>query len=100
MVVLGQLAAGVDPGSIEVGQEMELVLGTLYEDDENEYMVWKWKPAVSEGEALTGQTRPTGAPGSGRRPDREARSGSSIAEQDPARAETSTPVRAGEERER
>ena len=45
MVVLGQLAEGVDPKSIEVGQEMELTLGTLYEDDENEYVVWKWKPA-------------------------------------------------------
>ena len=44
MVVLGQLAEGVDPKSIEVGQEMTLVLGTLYEDDENEYLVWKWKP--------------------------------------------------------
>ena len=44
MVVLGQLAEGVDPETIEVGQEMQLVLGTLYEDDENEYVVWKWKP--------------------------------------------------------
>ena len=47
MIVLGQLAEGVDPKSIEVGQEMELVLGTLYEDDENEYVVWKWKPATA-----------------------------------------------------
>ncbi|MCA9501950.1 MAG: OB-fold domain-containing protein [Spirochaetaceae bacterium] len=44
MVVLGQLADGIDPTSIEVGQEMQLVLATLYEDDENEYVVWKWKP--------------------------------------------------------
>ena len=44
MVVLGQLADGVDPATIEVGQEMQLVLATLYEDDENEYIVWKWKP--------------------------------------------------------
>ena len=44
MVVLGQLADGVDPNDVEVGQEMQLVLGTLYEDDENEYVVWKWKP--------------------------------------------------------
>lgn len=46
MVVLGQLAEGVDPESIEVGQEMQLVLGTLYEDDENEYIIWKWKPVA------------------------------------------------------
>ena len=35
---------GSDPAGLEVGQEMELTLGTLYEDDENEYLVWKWKP--------------------------------------------------------
>jgi len=45
MVVLGQLADGVSPDDIEVGMEMQLVLGPLYEDDEHEYMVWKWKPA-------------------------------------------------------
>ncbi len=44
MVVLGQLAPGVDAGSLDVGMEMELVLDTLYADDENEYIVWKWKP--------------------------------------------------------
>ena len=44
IVVLGQLAPGNDPAGLEVGQEMELTLGTLYEDDENEYLVWKWKP--------------------------------------------------------
>jgi uncharacterized OB-fold protein len=47
MVVLGQLAPDVDPASLEVGMEMQLVLGTLYEDDENEYVVWKWKPAAA-----------------------------------------------------
>jgi uncharacterized OB-fold protein len=45
MVVLGQLADGYSPDDIEVGMEMELVLGTLYEDEEHEYMIWKWKPA-------------------------------------------------------
>ena len=47
MVVMGQLAAGIDPASLEVGQDMELTLGTLYEDDENEYIVWKWKPVAA-----------------------------------------------------
>ncbi len=47
MVVMGQLAPGIDPASLEVGQEMELTLGTLYEDDENEYIVWKWKPVAA-----------------------------------------------------
>jgi len=47
MIILGQLADGVDPKSIEVGQPMELCLATLYEDDEHEYVVWKWKPAAA-----------------------------------------------------
>jgi uncharacterized protein len=44
MVVLGQLAQGADPSALRVGSEVELVLGTLYEDDEHEYVVWKWRP--------------------------------------------------------
>jgi uncharacterized OB-fold protein len=44
MVVLGQLAAGVDPKSLKVGMNVELVLGRLYEDEKAEYLVWKWKP--------------------------------------------------------
>jgi uncharacterized OB-fold protein len=45
MVVLGQLAGGVDPAALEVGQEMILVVEPLYEDDEHEYLVWKWDVA-------------------------------------------------------
>jgi hypothetical protein len=45
MVILGQLADGYSAADISLGQEMELVLGTLFEDDENEYMIWKWRPA-------------------------------------------------------
>ncbi|MEJ5255838.1 MAG: OB-fold domain-containing protein [Acidimicrobiales bacterium] len=48
MVVLGQLVPGVDIGDLSVGTEVELVLDTLFEDDEHEYLVWKWRP-VSEG---------------------------------------------------
>ena len=44
MVVLGGLATGADPSVLEVGMEMELVLGPLYEDDEHEYVVWQWAP--------------------------------------------------------
>jgi uncharacterized OB-fold protein len=44
MVVLGALADGVDASALEVGAEVELELGTLYEDDEHEYVVWKWRP--------------------------------------------------------
>ena len=44
MVVLGQLAPGVDPESLELGMEMELVLDTLFEDADAEHMIWKWRP--------------------------------------------------------
>ena len=44
IVVLGQLATGADADRLEVGMNMELVLGPLYEDDEHEYVVWKWRP--------------------------------------------------------
>jgi uncharacterized protein len=44
MVVLGQLATGADADQLEVGMQMELVLGPLFEDDEHEYVVWQWAP--------------------------------------------------------
>jgi hypothetical protein len=47
MVVLGQVVRGVGVERLEVGMEMELVLDTLFEDEQNEYVVWKWKPAAA-----------------------------------------------------
>ena len=44
MVVLGQVAKGVEASELKAGMNVELVLETLYEDDDNEYLVWKWKP--------------------------------------------------------
>jgi uncharacterized OB-fold protein len=44
MVVLGQVVPGYTVEDLSVGMDMELVLGTLYEDDEHEYLVWMWKP--------------------------------------------------------
>ena len=46
MVVLGQVTAGTDVSELNVGMDVELVLEKLYEDDDSEYMVWKWKPVV------------------------------------------------------
>ena len=46
MVVLGALADGVDASTLEIGAEVELELGQLYEDDEHEYTVWKWRPVA------------------------------------------------------
>ena len=44
MVVLGQVAVGLTVDDLEVGMEMELIVDTLYEDDDHEYLTWKWSP--------------------------------------------------------
>src|SRR5690606_5411315 len=46
MVVLGQVAAGVKIDTLSAGMEMELCLDTLFADDDNEYIVWKWRPVA------------------------------------------------------
>jgi len=51
MVVMGQVVPGVDVDALAVGAEVELVLDTLYEDDEHEYLVWKWRPVDGAGSA-------------------------------------------------
>jgi uncharacterized OB-fold protein len=50
IVVMGQVVAGVDVDSLHVGDEVELVIDTLYEDDDNTYTVWKWRKAEAETE--------------------------------------------------
>jgi uncharacterized OB-fold protein len=49
LVVMGQVVAGVGVDDLEVGQEMELVIDTLYEDDDHRYLVWKWQPMRGGG---------------------------------------------------
>jgi len=44
MVVLGQVVSGITVDDLHVGMPVEMVLDTLYEDDDREYVVWKWKP--------------------------------------------------------
>ena len=46
MVVLGQVTSDVKIEDLKAGMDMELVIDTLYEDDDNEYVIWKWKPAA------------------------------------------------------
>ncbi|HEV3264862.1 MAG TPA: OB-fold domain-containing protein [Acidimicrobiales bacterium] len=55
MVVMGQVVAGVTVDDLAVGTEVEIVLDTLYEDDENEYLVWKWRP-TSPATSAAGET--------------------------------------------
>lgn len=44
MIILGQVVEGVGVEDLEVGTEMELVLDTLHETEEDTKVVWKWKP--------------------------------------------------------
>jgi hypothetical protein len=57
MVVLGQMVRGVDVSDLRAGQTVELVVDILFEDDEHEYLVWKWRPVDDgvDGEPAGGQ---------------------------------------------
>ena len=44
LVVLGQVVSGVGVDDLRVGQEVRLVVDTLFEDDERTHTVWKWAP--------------------------------------------------------
>jgi hypothetical protein len=44
MVVLGQVASGIDAADLSVGQPVELVVEDLYSDDDHDYVVYKWRP--------------------------------------------------------
>ena len=48
MVVLGQMVPGVDPDQLHVGMDVELTVGTLYQDDEHDYLIWQWQPCGEE----------------------------------------------------
>jgi uncharacterized OB-fold protein len=50
LVILGQVAAGYGVRDLRVGQEAELVVETLYTDDDAERTIWRWKPVVEMGE--------------------------------------------------
>jgi len=43
ITILGQVPAGTEH-DLAVGGSAELVLDTLYEDEEAEHVVWKWRP--------------------------------------------------------
>ncbi len=48
LVVLGQVVGSVTVEDLRSGMTMELVVDTLFKDDEQEAVIWKWKP-VEEG---------------------------------------------------
>lgn len=47
MTILGQVITGVNVSDLKAGMEMELVLETLFEDDDSEKLTWKWKPVAA-----------------------------------------------------
>ncbi len=47
LVVMGQVVGGVTVDDLKVGDEVELVVETLYSEDGTDYLVWKWRPLGS-----------------------------------------------------
>lgn len=47
LVVLGQMVPGVTVDDLAVGDEVELVVDTLYDHDEREHLIWKWRPVAA-----------------------------------------------------
>lgn len=64
LVVLGQVAEGYGVADLTVGDEVELVVETLYADEAGERTVWRWKPVAvagrAAGEERAGVSRPQG----------------------------------------
>ena len=50
IVVLGQVAQGFGVEDLTVGDDVELVIETLYTDDSGERTIWRWRPVVELGE--------------------------------------------------
>jgi hypothetical protein len=48
MVILGQIADGYGVNDIAVGQQVEIVIETLYSDDEHDYLMYRWKPTEAK----------------------------------------------------
>jgi hypothetical protein len=46
LVVMGQVVPGVTVENLAVGDEVELVIDTLYSEESCDYLVWKWRPVV------------------------------------------------------
>ena len=48
--MLGQLAEGYGVADVHVGSEVEVVVETLYSDDEGDRTIWRFKPVTELGE--------------------------------------------------
>ncbi|MCU1451885.1 MAG: benzoylsuccinyl-CoA thiolase [Acidimicrobiales bacterium] len=49
LVVLGQVVAGVTVDDLQVGTEVEVVLDTLFSDEDHDHLIWKWRPVAAGG---------------------------------------------------
>ena len=49
LVVLGQVSDGFGVADLRVGGQVELVVETLYVDEEVERTVWRWRPVATAG---------------------------------------------------
>lgn len=47
LVVLGQVADGFGVADLKVGDDVELVLETLYTDETGDRSIWRWKPVAA-----------------------------------------------------
>jgi hypothetical protein len=48
LVVMGQVVGGVTVDDLKVGDEVELVVDTLYSEGDTDYLVWKWQPITAD----------------------------------------------------
>lgn len=48
LVVLGQVVDGVTVDDLSVGRRAELVVDTLFEDDDTAYTMWRWRPIAGD----------------------------------------------------
>ena len=49
MIVLGQVAKGVRVEQLRVGMRVQVVLETLFVENQIERLVWKWAPVPGVG---------------------------------------------------
>jgi uncharacterized OB-fold protein len=47
LVVLGQMASGVNSGDLKAGMQVELVVERAYELEDVTHTMWKWKPLAA-----------------------------------------------------
>ena len=64
LVVLGQVVPGVTVDQLTVGDEVELVVDTLYSEDGRDHLVWKWRP-LGNGSGPAGSGPAATDPGKG-----------------------------------